>query len=61
MNFFSLLTFLGGVLTIVSFVSGTRAIVRHRSVARCNAEWAQWRVVFQGAVYLTILAAPLSH
>jgi hypothetical protein len=61
MNLFSFLTFLGGVLTIVSFLSGMRAIVRNRSEGRCNAEWAQWRVVFQGAVFLTILAAPLSH
>lgn len=61
MNLFSFLTFMGGVLTIISYLSGMRAIVRNRPAGRCNAEWEQWRVVFQGAVFLTILAAPLSH
>jgi hypothetical protein len=61
MNLFSFLTLLGGVLTVVSFLSGSRAIVRNHQERRCNAEWAQWRIVFQGAVFLTILAAPLSR
>jgi hypothetical protein len=62
MNTFTLLTFLGGLGVITSFFSGVRAMVRNGEVGhRCSAEWMAWRVVFQSAVFLTILAAPLSR
>lgn len=62
MNIFTFLTFLGGLGVILSFVSGVRAMVRHGDVGhRSSAEWMAWRVVFQAAVFLTILSAPLSH
>jgi hypothetical protein len=62
MNTFTLLTLLGGAGVIVSFLSGVRAMVRHGTVGhRTSAEWMAWREVFQGAVFLTILSAPLSR
>jgi hypothetical protein len=62
MNAFTLLTILGGCGVVFSFFSGMRAMVTNSTVGRRrSAEWMAWRVVFQGAVFLTILSAPLSR
>jgi hypothetical protein len=62
MNGFTLLTILGGFGVIFSFFSGIGAMVTNGTVGRRRSpEWMAWRVVFQGAVFLTILAAPLSR
>jgi len=62
MNIFTLLTLLGGLGVIASFFSGVRAMIRNGQVGHgSSADWMGWRVVFQGAVYVTILAAPLSR
>jgi hypothetical protein len=62
MNGFMLLTLLTGLGTIVSFASGVRAMIRNGQVGhRSSAEWMAWRVVFQGAAFVTVLAALLSR
>ena len=62
MNAYTLLTALGGLCVVVSFFSGMRTMVRNGDVGgRRSAAWMAWRVVVQGAVFLTILSAPLSH
>jgi hypothetical protein len=61
MNAFMRLTFVFGAGTIVSFVSGVGAMLRHGQTGhRSSAEWMMWRVMFQAAVFGTILAAPLA-
>jgi hypothetical protein len=61
MNVFTLLTLMFGAGTIVSFISGVGAMLRHgQSGHRPGAEWMLWRVIFQAAVFGTILAAPLA-
>lgn len=62
MNAFTLITALGAFCVILSFFSGIRAMICNGEVGNgTSAEWMTWRVVFQGAVFLTILAAPLSR
>jgi len=62
MNTFTLLTFMGGLGVIVSFLSGNRAMVHMGAVGhRCSAEVMMWRFVFDMSVFLTILSALLSR
>lgn len=62
MNGFTLLALLTGLGTVVSFTSGVHAMIRNGQVGhRCSAEWMLWRVVFQGAAFVTVLAALLSR
>jgi hypothetical protein len=61
MNGFALLTLLTGMGSVFSFASGIRAMARNGQVRhRCSAEWMLWRVIFQGAAFVTILAGLLS-
>jgi hypothetical protein len=61
MNAFLLVTIFAALATVFSFVSGVIAMNRHGAVGhRSSAEWMTWRVVFQAATFLAILAAPLS-
>ncbi|MBI3916929.1 MAG: hypothetical protein HY322_07970 [Betaproteobacteria bacterium] len=59
MNTFALLTFVGTMGVIISFLSGVRAMARHGGYAGERASIA-WRMVFDLTVFTTILAAPLA-
>jgi len=62
MNIFTFLAFMGGLGAIGSFVLGARAMVRYGSIGeRCDGTCWTWRGVFSFCVFMTILAAPLSH
>jgi hypothetical protein len=62
MNTFTLLTTLGALGVIASFMSGVRAMRRYGD-GRCTRGTASiaWRMVFDMTVFLTILAAPLAR
>ena len=59
MNTFALLTFVGTMGVIVSFLSGARAMTRHNGSLGEKTSLA-WRMVFDLTVFTTILAAPLA-
>ena len=59
MNTFALLTFVGTMGVIISFLSGARAMTRHNGSLGEKTSVA-WRVAFGLTVLIIILAAPLS-
>jgi hypothetical protein len=62
MNTFMLLTTLGGIGVIISFLSGARAMVSAGDGGHPRGRAAiAWRMVFDMTVFLTILAAPLAR
>ena len=62
MNTFTLLTALGATGVIISFLSGIRALVRNDPGGYLgNRSAIAWRMMFDLAVFVTILAAPLAR
>ena len=62
MNAFTILTLLGALATIFSFLCGVRAMNRSGDVmGGSSPQWMIWRVIFQAATFAVILSAPLSH
>ena len=62
MNVFTVITFLGGLGAIVSFLFGARAVVRYGSLEEpCGLACWTWRGIFTFCVFMTILSAPLSR
>ena len=59
MNTFALLTFIGTMGVIISFLSGARAMTRHNGSLGEKTSVA-WRMVFDLTVFTTIFAAPLA-
>ncbi len=59
MNGFAMLSVLAGVGTIVSFLSGLRAMIYQGSVVS-STTWMFRRVMFQGAAFVAIVAGLLS-
>ncbi|MBI3919045.1 MAG: hypothetical protein HY322_18790 [Betaproteobacteria bacterium] len=62
MNTFTLLTALGATGVIISFMSGVRATIRQGNDGRSHPRAAiAWRMMFDLAVFGTILVAPLAR
>jgi len=62
MNTFGLLTFLGAMGVIISFLSGARAMAHHGQGGYLGERTSiAWRMVFDLTVFVTILAAPLAR
>ena len=62
MSFFNCLALLGGFGAIGSFLLGARATTRYTyKQQEITAPGWSWQGVFSAFVFLTILAAPLSH
>jgi hypothetical protein len=59
MNGFGMVAFLCGSGAIYSFLSGVRAMTHGGQ--RTSAVWMTWRVVFQSAAVVTVLAALLAR
>jgi len=59
MNTFALLTFIGTMGVLISFISGTRAMTRHSGSVGERTSIA-WRMMFDLTVFTTIFAAPLA-
>lgn len=60
MNLFCFLALLGGFGAIGSFLLGSRVTSRYSYREVAASGWS-WEGVFTTLVFLTILAAPLSH
>jgi hypothetical protein len=58
MTVFTILVFLAALATVVSLASGITAMAHHGDIGhRSSEQWMMWRVVFQAAAVLVILAA----
>lgn len=58
MSFFTVLVFAAAIATIVSLASGIAAMAHHGEIGHQTSEqWMVWRVVFQAAALLAIVAA----
>jgi hypothetical protein len=58
MTVFTMLVFLAALATLVALASGVAAMASHGEIAhRTSEQWMIWRVVFQGAALLIVLAA----
>ena len=62
MNTFALFTALSALGVILSFFSGSRAMIRHGQGGFLGEKTSiAWRTMFDLAVFATILAAPLAR
>jgi hypothetical protein len=62
MNIFTFLTIIAGVGAIYSFMRGVSARGLHSQAGHRSAKtWMAWHIVFDVAVFVTILAAPLAR
>jgi hypothetical protein len=61
MNVFNVLVALCGLGAVGSFLMGARAAVNHGRRQEYGVSGWTWHSVFKFFVFLTILAAPLSH
>jgi hypothetical protein len=57
MTVFTMLVFLAAIATLFTLASGITAMAHHGETAhRSSEQWMIWRVVFQAAAVLIILA-----